>query len=49
MASLAGRDLISIADLSRAELVGVLDLADRLKAGEPSGEPLAGMSLAMIF
>jgi ornithine carbamoyltransferase len=47
--SLAGRDLLSIADLSAAEVAAILDLAAALKAGADPGRPLAGRSLAMIF
>ena len=49
MASLAGRDLISIADLTAAEISEVLDVATALKAGVDPGRPLAGRNLAMIF
>ena len=49
MPTLTGRDLISIADLSAAEIGDVLDLATALKAGADSGQPLAGRNLAMIF
>ena len=49
MGSLAGRDLISIADLSAAEITEVLDVASALKAGADPGRPLAGLNLAMIF
>jgi ornithine carbamoyltransferase len=49
MGSLAGRDLISIADLSAAEITEVLDVASALKAGANPGRPLAGRNLAMIF
>jgi ornithine carbamoyltransferase len=49
MASLAGRDLLSIADLGTAEITAVLDLAVALKAGADPGRPLAGRNLAMIF
>ena len=49
MDSLAGRDLISIADLTAAEVSEVLDVAVELKAGADPGRPLAGRNLAMIF
>jgi ornithine carbamoyltransferase len=49
MSPLTGRDLLSIADLSSAELTAVLDLAASLKAGADPGHPLAGRNLAMIF
>jgi ornithine carbamoyltransferase len=47
--SLAGRDLLSIADLSSDEIIATLDLADAAKAGRDLGRPLAGRSLALIF
>ena len=52
--SLRGRDLLSIADLSRAELEAVLDRAAALKAEYRSlrrhpSAPLAGRTLAMLF
>ncbi len=47
--SLAGRDLLSIADLSPSEIAAILDLGAALKAGADPGRPLAGRSLAMIF
>ncbi len=49
MASLAGRDLISIADLTAPEISEVLDVATAFKAGADPGRPLAGRNLAMIF
>ncbi len=48
-ASLAGRDLLSIADLSTDEIIDVLDLADAARGGRDLGRPLAGRSLALIF
>jgi len=52
--SLRGRDLLSIADLSRAEIDLVLDRAVDLKAelrreGRHPTPPLAGRTLAMLF
>jgi ornithine carbamoyltransferase len=47
--SLAGRDLLSIADLSTDEINSVLDLALAAKSGQDLGRPLAGRSLALIF
>ena len=47
--SLAGRDLLSIADLTTDEIIAVLDLADAAKSGRDLGSPLAGRSLALIF
>ncbi|MFI5266490.1 MAG: ornithine carbamoyltransferase [Chloroflexota bacterium] len=45
---LEGRDFLSIDDLSTEELVYLLDLAARLKAGEHS-EALKGRSVALLF
>ena len=47
--ALSGRDLLSIADLSRDEIDAVLALAGRAKEGEDLGEPLRGRNLALIF
>jgi len=52
--SLLGRDLLSIADLSRAEIDRVLDRATDLKVelrseGHHPSRPLAGRTLAMLF
>ncbi len=46
------RDIISIADLSTAEIVAILDVAARLKAERKAGitsAPLAGKALALLF
>jgi ornithine carbamoyltransferase len=43
------RDFLQIPDFSRDELLGLFDLADRMKAGTYRKTPLAGQSLAMIF
>ena len=45
---LEGRDFLSVADLSAEELTYLLDLADRLKAGEQS-KALEGRSVALLF
>jgi len=45
---LEGRDFLSVDDLNAEELVYLLDLADRLKAGEQS-EALKGRSVALLF
>ncbi len=49
MFTLRGRDFLSISDLDRDELVALLDLADRIKAGSWRDQPLAGRQVAMIF
>ncbi|HJQ22890.1 MAG TPA: N-acetylornithine carbamoyltransferase [Blastocatellia bacterium] len=46
---LKGRDFLSTADFTGDELVGLLDLAARIKAGDYDERPLAGRSLAMVF
>jgi ornithine carbamoyltransferase len=46
---LKGRDFLRISDWSREELLAVLDLADRLKAGEGEQRLLPGRTLGMIF
>ena len=46
------KDLLSLADLSGDEIIGLLDLADDLKAKQKNGIPhkiLEGQTLAMIF
>jgi ornithine carbamoyltransferase len=43
------RDFLAIPDLSSAELVGLFDLAERMRSGAYTKKPLAGKSLAMIF
>ncbi|HVA23753.1 MAG TPA: ornithine carbamoyltransferase [Chloroflexota bacterium] len=45
---LEGRDFLSVDDLSAEELRSLLDLADRLKAGEQS-DALKGRSVALLF
>jgi len=55
--SLRGRDLLSVADLSADEVLGLFDRAAELKAedrarrdhGTPPATPLAGRTLAMLF
>ena len=47
--SLHGRDLLSIADLSAAEIAALLECASAAKAGADLGTPLQGRSIAMIF
>jgi ornithine carbamoyltransferase len=48
MSNLKGRDLLSIADLSSAELIQLLTLAQKLKAGEP-GPDFSQKSLGLLF
>ena len=48
-AGLRGRDFLRVADLSRAELEAVLDLALAIKAGEWHGLPLRDQHVAMLF
>jgi ornithine carbamoyltransferase len=43
------RDFLAIPDFTSEELLGLLERARRLKAGEERGTPLAGKSLAMLF
>ena len=43
------RDFLALPDFSEKEIVGLLDLADRMKAGRYREKPLAGKTLAMIF
>lgn len=52
MSGLKGRDLLSIKDLTAAELTALLDLAADLKARQRAGQPhplCAGKTLAMVF
>jgi ornithine carbamoyltransferase len=49
MSALSGRDLLSIADLSRDEINSVLELAGRAKHGEDLGTPLRGRNLALVL
>ena len=46
---LRGRDLLAVSDLSRDELLGLLQSAAELKRGVDPGTPLARNSVAMIF
>src|SRR5260370_24961760 len=47
--ALAGRDLLSVADLTAAEIGAVLDLGAAARSGRDVGRPLEGRSLALIF
>jgi ornithine carbamoyltransferase len=49
MSSLVGRDLLSIADLDRSEILAVLDGASDAKSGRSWGTPLSGRHLVMVF
>ncbi|HXG44831.1 MAG TPA: ornithine carbamoyltransferase [Gemmatimonadales bacterium] len=46
---MAKRDFLAIPDLSREELIQLLDLAARMKRGEYTARPLAGKTLGMVF
>jgi ornithine carbamoyltransferase len=46
---MAKRDFLSISDLSRNEVVGLFDLATRMKRRAYRETPLSGKTLAMIF
>ena len=46
---MAKRDFLSISDLSRNEVVGLFDLAARMKRRAYRETPLSGKTLAMIF
>ncbi|MGH7692668.1 MAG: ornithine carbamoyltransferase [Candidatus Dormibacteria bacterium] len=43
------RDFLAISDLSRPELLGLLEVASQLKGGLDPGTPLARDSIAMVF
>ena len=43
------RDFLAIPDYTREELLGLFDLAERMRSGAYGEKPLAGKSLAMIF
>jgi ornithine carbamoyltransferase len=47
--ALSGRDLLSIADLDRSQIMAVLEVAAAAKSGTPLGRPLEGRALALIF
>ena len=46
---LQGQDFIDIADLDRADLRRLIELAHAIKAGRWSARPLEGMHIAMLF
>jgi ornithine carbamoyltransferase len=43
------RDFLAIPDFSTPELLGLFDLAERMRTGRYTARPLAGKTLAMIF
>ena len=43
------RDFLAVTDLSRGDLLGLIELAARMKSGQYRERPLAGKTLAMIF
>jgi len=47
--SLRGRDFLDVADLGRADLRRILDLAHEIKAGRWEERPLQGRHIAMVF
>src|SRR5512132_1774284 len=47
--SLQGRDFLDVADLGRADLRRILDLAHDIKAGRWKDRPLEGRHMAMLF
>jgi ornithine carbamoyltransferase len=49
VSSLLGRDFLDVADLDKAELREVLDLAHAIKAGGWAERPLQGRHIAMLF
>jgi ornithine carbamoyltransferase len=49
MTDASHRDFLAIPDFSRAELLALFDLAERMRRGEYQKKPLAGKTLAMIF
>ena len=49
VSSLRGRDFLDVADLGRADLRRILDLAHDIKAGRWKDRPLQGRHMAMLF
>ncbi len=43
------RDFLAIPDFTTPELLGLFDLAERMRSGAYTAKPLAGKTLAMIF
>jgi len=46
---LAGRDLLSVADLTEQEIISILDAAESAKRGGSVGAPLAGRHIVLVF
>jgi N-acetylornithine carbamoyltransferase len=46
---LKGKDFLSTADFSKAELSSLIDLAAKMKAGDYRERPLVGKSVALVF
>jgi ornithine carbamoyltransferase len=46
---LSGRDLLSIADLTRDEILAIVRLGRRMKSGEYRDRPLQGLSLGLLM
>ncbi len=49
MIGLSGRDFLDVSDLGTEDLLRILALAHRIKAGEWRDKPLAGKHIAMLF
>jgi N-acetylornithine carbamoyltransferase len=47
--SLRGKDFLSTADFTADELISLIDLAARIKAGDYRERPLEGKSVALVF
>ncbi|HSE36600.1 MAG TPA: N-acetylornithine carbamoyltransferase [Blastocatellia bacterium] len=47
--NLRGKDFLSTADFTAAELTSLIDLASRIKAGDYRERPLEGKSVALVF
>jgi len=47
--NLKGRDFLSTAGFTREELTALIDLADKIKAGDYRDRPLQGKSVALVF
>jgi N-acetylornithine carbamoyltransferase len=49
MMNLKGKDFLSTADFTRDELIALVDLAAKIKAGDFGERPLEGRSVALVF